>query len=290
QVVKDNPNFLISPYAVEMVLAFVRSGCKGEAAREIRHCFHLGDNDTIKSFAEEWLSVLEENDKYTLHMANKLYVKTNFQINEGFKRAATEKFKSDVENIDFVPKTKAADTMNGWVERQTNKKIKNLISSDIFDETTRAMIINALYFKGNWSTQRKGLRSLEDQIEDVIKHRYFREAYVDVDLPKFKIENTLNLKGTLRNLGISKAFDGKDVDLSGIAGKEGDLIVSDVVQKTFISVEEGGVETNASTCRRFTRKLVEPRFGYFIADHPFIFYIRANDVIIFIGRVSAPSH
>jgi serpin B len=46
---------------------------------------------------------------------------------------------------------------------------------------------------------------------------------------------------------VQKIFDEKEADLSGVAGKKGDLIVSEVAQKTFIDVSEEGVEAAAAT-------------------------------------------
>jgi serpin B len=46
---------------------------------------------------------------------------------------------------------------------------------------------------------------------------------------------------------VNKIFDEKEADLSGVAGEKGDLIVNEVAQKTFIDVDEGGVEAAAAT-------------------------------------------
>lgn len=45
---------------------------------------------------------------------------------------------------------------------------------------------------------------------------------------------------------MKKAF-GDEADLSGIAGEKGDLVISNIVQKSFIDVSEEGVEAAAAT-------------------------------------------
>ena len=48
-------------------------------------------------------------------------------------------------------------------------------------------------------------------------------------------------------MGVSSIFDEKSADLSGIAGKKGDLVVDKVAQKSYIDVSEEGVEAAAAT-------------------------------------------
>lgn len=48
-------------------------------------------------------------------------------------------------------------------------------------------------------------------------------------------------------MGIKTIFDDSQADLSGLAGRRGDLIVSDVSQKTYIDVSENGIEAAAAT-------------------------------------------
>ena len=55
-----------------------------------------------------------------------------------------------VEEITFSENEKAAKTINGWVEKQTNSKIKGLFTKDDFGGSTELVLVNALYFKGKW--------------------------------------------------------------------------------------------------------------------------------------------
>jgi serpin B len=141
--------------------------------------------------------------------------------------------------------------------------------------------------------ERDGLAALESQIENVFAPMHtLKTEYLNVILPKFKIETSINFKNILKNLGVQKIFDAKEADLSGVAGEKGDLIVSEVAQKTFIDVSEEGVEAAAAT---FVIIPVAPSAKLetsknFIADHPFIFYIKVKGTIIFAGRVTDPKH
>ena len=55
-------------------------------------------------------------------------------------------------NVDFVRETeKSRQTINTFIEEQTNNKIKDLIPRGILDTSTRLVLTNAIYFKGTWT-------------------------------------------------------------------------------------------------------------------------------------------
>jgi len=41
-------------------------------------------------------------------------------------------------------------TINNFIEEQTNSKIKDLIPKGVLDSMTRLVLTNAIYFKGKW--------------------------------------------------------------------------------------------------------------------------------------------
>ena len=43
--------------------------------------------------------------------------------------------------------------INGWVEKKTRNKIKDLIDPSLLDRYTRFVLINAIYFKATWKYQ-----------------------------------------------------------------------------------------------------------------------------------------
>ncbi|KAJ3644608.1 hypothetical protein Zmor_022328 [Zophobas morio] len=347
-------NFLVSPLSVEIILALTQSGAKDATAEEIRTALHLPNSQEKMEAAIQTLQpLLKKNNLYTLQSANKIYIQNNFEIKDEFKKSATV-FDSELENIDFGQNIAAASTMNDWVENRTNHKIKNLINEKDLGYHTRAVLINALYFKANWSTtfetfkttkedfyksgtekvrvdtmhdtwyrnyyesqelgakfieipfrgievvftvilpnERNGLSVLETQLEKIFPVPSYTWEKVRLALPKFKITSTIDLKTILQTLGVNKVFKGEEADLSGIAGNKGDLVVDQIQQKSFIDVNERGVEATAATYIRCVQHCgslspeVPPK--EFIADHPFIFYIKVKDVVIFSGRVVDPS-
>lgn len=88
--------------------------------------------------------------KSTLTIANRVYVSAGFTINQKFREVAVQKFLSDIQEVDFGQSEASASTINKLVEEKTNKKIKNLISPNMLNSLTCMVLVNAIYFKGNW--------------------------------------------------------------------------------------------------------------------------------------------
>jgi len=95
----------------------------------------------------------------------------------------------------------------------------------------------------------------------------------------------------LKSLGMTDAFSDK-ADFSKMVSKE-QIYVSDVVQKTFVKVDEEGTEAAAVTAipMRHSAMPEKPKLVVFRADRPFMFMIRhvPTGCILFMGRVMRPS-
>jgi len=115
-----------------------------------------------------------------------------------------------------------------------------------------------------------------------------KRAEVKLSMPKFKIESEFSLKDALAKLGMPVAFTDQ-ADFSGMDGKR-DLMISDVVHKAFISVDEAGTEAAAATGVIVGVTSAPTEIVNLKIDHPFIFLIRdiPTGTIIFNGRVMNP--
>jgi len=139
-------------------------------------------------------------------------------------------------------------------------------------------------------TKPDGLAALERQWSaghtyEQVTASLVHENTVIVSLPRFKLETEFQLKPALCDMGAALAF-GAGADFSGIGA--GPLMISEVIHKAFIEVNEEGTEAAAATgvvMRKGMAVLTEPK--RFRADHPFLFAIRhrKTNVMLFCGRV-----
>ena len=129
-------------------------------------------------------------------------------------------------------------------------------------------------------------------VEDFLNSASFENTRVSLALPKFRIEYSLGLTDILKALGMVDAFDAGKANLGKIMDLEKlgeNLFVSDVLQKTYIDVDEKGTEAAAVTAIlvKTTGALInQPDPIEFTADKPFYFAIRDNTSgeLLFVGR------
>lgn len=87
----------------------------------------------------------------TVNFANKIYVQNNYKLQRNFKEIAKTYFDADVETINFKNNNAAAKKINNWAKKKTKNKVNTLVDGDDFDDRTEAILLNAIYFKANWS-------------------------------------------------------------------------------------------------------------------------------------------
>ena len=112
-----------------------------------------------------------------------------------------------------------------------------------------------------------------------------------VSFPKFNMRFRALLNKPLQALGMREAFIPGTANFSGMSGDA--LFVSEVLQKSFVDVNEEGTEAAAVTTVTVGRSaIMEPVKPFeMIVDHPFFFVIsdQTTGTILFMGIVNDPT-
>ncbi|MGN0347662.1 MAG: serpin family protein [Lachnospiraceae bacterium] len=113
------------------------------------------------------------------------------------------------------------------------------------------------------------------------------EYLVRVRMPRFTVECSSSWKEVLSGNGLGCIFDG-EADFRNMS--ETPLVVSDVIQRTYVEVNESGTEAAAVTeiSMKGASAMEEPEIKEVILNRPFVFliYDTANDELLFIGKVN----
>ncbi|XP_010151823.1 PREDICTED: serpin B10-like [Eurypyga helias] len=111
---------------------------------------------------------------------------------------------------------------------------------------------------------------------------------IEVYLPKFTLEGKNDLKSTLSRMGIQDAFTEGQADFTGMS-ENGELFLSQGFHNCYLEVNEEGTEAAAASSAALASRSLGATV-IFVADHPFLFFIRHNKTksILFLGRFSSP--
>jgi len=174
-------NLFFSPYSISTALAMTHAGARGPTQEQMAQvlCFPtskdvvqkladarepLAPEDFARAFGEivKDLNARGGKGAYELRVANALWGQQDFEFLSSFAKLVEGRYGGHLERVNFVKAAeKARQTINAWVEKQTNGKIQDLISQGLLDSTTRLVLTNAVYFKGTWASQFK-----KDQTQD----------------------------------------------------------------------------------------------------------------------------
>ncbi|KAM7370127.1 hypothetical protein PAMP_011407 [Pampus punctatissimus] len=354
-------NIFFSPFSISSALAMVLLGARGNTATQMSECLKTQKfQDDVHTSFSQLLSELNKPDAlYALSVANRLYGEQSYQFVEDFLTQTRKYYNAELESVDFITSSEAARVnINSWVEKNTQGKIKDLLVQGVVDNMTRLVLVNAIYFKGNWNKKFQesathdaqfrlnknetkpvkmmiqktkfpltfipeancqilempykgkelsmliflpneikdsstGLENLETQLThdnfvEWTRPDMMDEVEVQVGLPRFKMEENYNMNKVLASMGMVDAFNIATSDFSGMSPAN-DLVLSKVVHKAFVEVNEEGTEAAAATAAiMMLRCALRP--ATFIADHPFLFFIRHNPSmnILFAGRYCSP--
>ncbi|XP_027764579.1 serpin B6-like isoform X2 [Empidonax traillii] len=357
---KSGQNLFFSPFSISSALSMVLLGSKGNTEAQITKVLSLKKSEDAHNGYQALLSQINDpNTKYILRTANRLYGEKTFEFLSSFIESSQKSYHAGLEPTDFIHAWEdSRKQINGWVEERTEGKIQNLLAEGVLDSLTRLVLVNAIYFKGNWEKQfnkerttempfqinknetkpvqmmfkkdrfnmtyigdlqtkilelpyvgnelsmiillpdaiqdgSTGLERLEreltyEKLIDWINPEMMDSTEVRVSLPRFKLEENYDLKPILSSMGMPDAFDLGKADFSGISSGN-ELVLSEVVHKSFVEVNEEGTEAAAATAAIMMMRcaMIVPDFT---ADHPFLFFIRHNksSSILFCGRFCSP--
>jgi serpin B len=155
QLAQEKGNLFFSPYSISNALAMAYEGAGGTTAAEMKNVLHFPFNhqELNPAFADliRQLQEGKEKAKYKLVVANRLFGQADYGYLPSFLKAQRDFYAAPLKEVDFIGATEAArQTINAWVEKQTNDKIKDLIKPGVLSTDSRLVVANAIYFKAAW--------------------------------------------------------------------------------------------------------------------------------------------
>lgn len=145
-------SFLLSPFSVFNALAVLEQGAEGTTLQELVNGLHINSNKMLvaNQFQTYYQELRKNAGETTFNVANRIYTQQTYKLNPTFQAVVHQKFGSGIQPLNFANSQASANTINNFVEQQTNGKITDLISASSLNADTRLVIVNAIYMKGLW--------------------------------------------------------------------------------------------------------------------------------------------
>jgi serine protease inhibitor len=250
--------------------------CNAEAIKTINEDISCATNGKISTLLES----IDKNTKMIL--ANAIYFKGLWNSQFKFNNTQLDKFTTNSGQEIEVEMMFQSNKFPFVYSDQLNCKAIELG----YKESNTVMII-LLPNEDNSVEQLKANLNVESFNE--LLGQFWSQS-VELSLPKFKLESTLELIPVLTELGIKDIFDAEVANFSGITNDSLGLFVGDIIQKAVIEVNEEGTEASAATAVKILIRSVSQQFT---ANRPFMFFLMSKyeknkNLILFSGTVNNP--
>lgn len=226
-------------------------------------------NNKIKDMLDE-----EKEAEFLALLVNTIYFKGQWM--EQFNEHSTRK-----------------DTFTDRNARESEIDFMNMTKRFSFYEDENMKMVR-LPYEGNETAMYMVLPIDEDKMDIKAAIEKMDSYKVKLSIPKFKVEYDFSFKDTLKEMGIGKAFEKYEAEFKnkmfeGVDSGE-NVYVEDVLQKTFIDVDEKGTEAAAATVVVMNKvtsiRPEEEIIKEFKADKPFIYFIMDEETkeVLFLGE------
>ncbi|CAC5373653.1 unnamed protein product [Mytilus coruscus] len=267
-VIEKTESTCVSPYSLISALLLLMVGANGRTKTQISTAIFndskLPDNKKFEKYRELSDQLMHnKGDELEFKVANKMFVNKKFTLRKKVQRQAREFFLSDIGYKDFTKPKQAASFMNSYIAKQTNNKIKDLISWKWLNSITAMVLVNSVYFKGEWKTKFDPSNT---------KKEYFfvsKQKTVKVDMMNVKQSVLYVSKDDFS--AVSLPYKGDNFDMVFILPKENDglrrleeKLSSDLIKSVNSNLKTAMIQISIPKFTfesEFDLKLVLPQLG-----------------------------
>ena len=148
-------NVFFSAYSIAAALAMTANGARGKTLEAIHATLGLNrfsKEEINRRFAALYKSLNTGDHRLQLKIANSLWGRDGLEFKSAFLHVCRRFFDAEIQELD-LSSPEALLTINDWGERKTEGKLTNLVKESDLGPLTVMVLINAIYFKGDWQRQ-----------------------------------------------------------------------------------------------------------------------------------------
>jgi serpin B len=153
--IPSDSNIFYSPLSISTVMAMAHLGANAETLTQIGRVLHFDEmgRGVYSAFRSYLRFISNRTFKGKLNTASRIYKSVQNSAIRSFLINSTIYFNTSLEGVDFTQSEETRKSINSWVSKRTENKIQNLIPKDGINNGTEMVLVNAIYFKGNWKNQ-----------------------------------------------------------------------------------------------------------------------------------------
>jgi len=146
-------NLFFSPYSMYTAFAMAYEGAKGKTAEEIAATFDFQAKPaelraSLTALRKDLALAAKEAE---FKQANSFWAQENYKFLPAYLKTLRVTYGAEARQVNFSTKAEdARAAINGWTEKQTKGKIKDLFPEGAINSLSRLVLVNAVYFKGKW--------------------------------------------------------------------------------------------------------------------------------------------
>lgn len=149
----DGGNVIISPLSVSSLLAMLLAGANGATADAIASVLHFDNSSPggAVDFGHLLRYLAVAGGDVDLTIANAVWANKGYPLKDDFVNNLQDNFGAEVNELDLGSQ-QGADTIDGWVSDKTKGLIEKMSDAlRLPDPQAVIVLMNAVYFKGNWT-------------------------------------------------------------------------------------------------------------------------------------------
>jgi serine protease inhibitor len=156
KIINNEPaakNVIISPLSISSSLSMTLNGANGATRDAMLAALRMNGltpgaiNNAYKNLTGTLLKV---DQRVLISISNSVWTEKNFVVKKPFIDLLSGFYNAEAKSFDITDPL-APKQVNSWIESKTNGLIKNMVEE--LDPSTVMLLVNAIYFKGKWSSQ-----------------------------------------------------------------------------------------------------------------------------------------
>ena len=260
---REGENVMISPLSISYALSMTLNGADGATRDSIIETLRLNGitidaiNTSFKDLTDALLSV---DKRVLMSIANSVWTEKDFIVKQSFIDILTEYYKAESKSFD-INDSSAPAKINAWIEDKTNGLIKNMV--DKLNDNAVMLLINAIYFKGKWSSQFDKAKT--------VPMPFYKAGGSSADVPMMKQETEF------------KVFEGDGFILAEFPYGQGNFVMDVILPESGNSLETTLASVNDASFTSWIAQMNKRKIDLSFPKFKYGFKKKLKDILTDMG-------